>query len=510
MKIDHNTPFSVFPGASNANIVNQSATVSTPTLQYQEMAEDWELVETLRGGTKTIKKAGKRYLPQQPKESDEAYNQRLQLTSLYNVYWRTIQAITGLGFIKPAVVSNVPSELEYLESNFDGTGRSITEVAYDLAVQAVHYGKTHAMMDFPSVPSSEMSLAEFRVSGFRPYCIIVNPRNVIGWRTTSEPGIPVLQQVRITDHKMVPSQYNDWAEKDLFYVRVIYPTYTEIYEYDPEADNASYELVNTVENTLGYIPLGTAYSNQTGFMTAAPAMQDLAQVNLRHYQSSSDQNYILHFSRVPMMFGSGFDEGELEGVEIGPNRMIVSSNAEADLKYIEHTGKAMDSGVQDLKSLENQMALLGADMLISKGVSRMTASARRMDQTESLSILQLTLRSIEQLLERQYMIAGEWLGVDASEVSVSIGEDMSSANEPNPTNALVTFYKETGLLTEDQLVQEAQRQGILSGYFKLDDDRPSADKSFLQDPSQQENVAEEEEEPEENGEEEEENENNIE
>jgi len=485
-----NTPFNVL---GRTRPINETATVATPSFQYTEMAKKWELVETLRGGNDAMRAAGEKYLPRQPKESKEAYNQRLNMTMLFNLYWRTLQSISGLAFIKPVVVSNVPPELEYLEANADGTGRSITEIAYEMAIDSLQYGKTHAIADFPMVDTEELSLAEFRASGFRPYFTVINPTNVLGWRTSESPGTPVLQQVRVIDHKIVPSDVNEWAEKDVYFVRVIHANFTEIYEYDPEATDTSYQLVNVVENTLGYIPLTTAYSNKTGFMTSQPAMYDLAQVNLRHYQSSSDQTAILHHSRVPILGAFGFDEGELDNVEIGPNRMLVSSNENADIKYIEHTGRAIGAGRQDLIDLENQMSLLGADLLVSKGVSRMTASARRLDQDETMSILQLALRSIEQSIERLYRIAGDWLGVDASEVKVSIGDDMSLVSDPNPVNSLISFYKETGVLTEDQLVEEAQRQGILSGYFKLDENRPSQQEGFGEDLSS-EPVEEEEEE----------------
>jgi len=446
-----------------------------------EMSRYWELVETLRGGNDAMRAAGEKYLPRQPKETQEAYKQRLNMTFLFNLYWRTIQSVSGLAFIKPISVTNVPPELEYLEFNADGTGRSITELAYDMTIDSLQYGKAHALCDFPTVETDELSLAEFRASGFKPYFTVVSPRNVIGWRTTSAPGTPVLQQVRVTDHKVAPSDYNEYAEKDVFYVRVIHPSFTEIYEYDPEMKDATYELVKVVENTLGYIPLTTAYANKTDFMAAQPAMYDLAQVNLRHYQSSSDQNFALHFSRVAVMLGTGFESDELEGIEIGPNRMIVSSNTDANVKYVEHTGKAIGAGRQDLQDLETQMSLLGADLLVSKGVSRMTASARRLDQAETMSVLQLALRSIEQSIERLYKMAGDWLGVDASDVSVNIGEDMSTTTDPNPVNSLISFYKETGLMTEEQLLQEAQRQGILSSYFELDDDRPSQQEGFGED-----------------------------
>ena len=451
---------------------NLAATVATPSIIYDEMDKKWRFVEDLRGGTETMRKGRQKYLPKEVRESQEAYEIRLQRTFLHNLYWRTIVSITGLAFTSPAVVTGVPKELEYLEKNFTGDGRSVTEVAHDMVRDSIHYGMSHAMMDFPSVNTEAMSRREFLDSGFRPYCTYINPRNLIGFRTSEEPGLDVLQQVRIIESKIVPSDINEWSDKEVWFVRVIHPNFSELHRYDPEfQEQGVYELYDTVENTLGFIPLVTAYGNKDSFMQASPALYDLAMMNLRHYQSSSDQNNILHIARVPFLFAKGFDEGELENAEIGSQRIIVTSNEDADIKHVEHTGQAIGSGEKDLESIEQRMAALGADLLVSKGVGRMTATARRLDQNESMSVLQMALRSTEQAIEHIYQIAGDWLGVDASDVHVSIGEDMSVANEPNPTNALITLLN-SGLITDEQAVEEAKRQGILSSYFKLRDERP--------------------------------------
>ncbi len=487
------------------NIINSTATVATPSYPYNVMSNKWRLVETLRGGTESMRAAGTYYLPKEPRETKEAWEFRLARTFLYNLYWRTVTSLTGLAFIKPVVVSGVPKELEYLEFNFNGSGNSISEVAYALCLDSVHYGLVHATMDFPKTDGEAKSLGEFKSAGYRPYCNHVNPTNLIGWRNKVKPGVPILDQIRVKESVTVPSNVNEWSDKELSYVKVVRAEYTEVYVYDPEYPDAEYDLVDITENTLGYIPLATAYSNKTGFMTALPTLYDLAQTNLRHYQSSSDQNNILHVARVPFLHAGGFLEDELTGAEIGANRMIVSSSPDSFIKHVEHSGKAIGAGRQDLMDLENQMATLGADMLISKGVGRMTATARKIDQSESMSTLQLTLRSVEQMLEQLYVMAGHWLGIDATKVSVSIGDDLSVANEPNPTNALIALV-DSGLITDEQAIEEGKRQGILSSYFTLSAQRPRNQEGFGEEPAPEE----EEEEPEEESEEEEDPEEEVE
>lgn len=449
----------------------------TPSWHHYQMMKKWQLTESLRGGTEAMRDKGKEYLPQEAKESDVAYQNRLKRTFLFNLYWRTITSVVGLAYIKDIVISGIPDELAYLERDFDGTGRSVTQIAYDLTIDTIHYGLGHCLVDFPSVETNDLSLAEWRNAGYRPYVSVINPTNLIGWRESSEPGSHFLENVRVIESKLVPTEKNEWEEKFVYYVRIFYPDYTEVYQYDPENPSSGYVEIGGSKNSLGYVPLLTSYANKEGFMVASPALYDLAQVNLCHYQSSSDQRNILHVARVPFIFAKGFEEGELDNGSIGGNTMVVTSNVEADMKHVEHSGQAIEAGRKDILDLENQMAVLGADLLLGKGVSRQTATARKIDQTESMSVLQMALRSVEQLIENAFNIAGEWIGVDASEVSVSIGDDMSIANEPNPTNALLALLDAVDssgnrLFTDEQIVELGKSKGIFPSHFKLDPNRP--------------------------------------
>src|SRR4029077_12676267 len=58
---------------------------------------DWSTVDTLWGGTQAMRRAGQRFLPQEPLEKDEDYERRLARTTLHNYYKRTIQ--TGVAKI---------------------------------------------------------------------------------------------------------------------------------------------------------------------------------------------------------------------------------------------------------------------------------------------------------------------------------------------------------------------------------------------------------------------------
>lgn len=442
----------------NPVILNPES-VSAPSIEYAKMASKWKLHVALWGGTEEMRRGTTRWLPQEDAESNEAYNARLEKTFLYNGYKSTIQRLAGQVFFRPVVVENLPSELEYMEKDFDSEGRTITEVAHECLVDMLRFGKSHGIVDYPS-ESHDLTVEEERQLKIRPYFTRIDPRDLIAWRSRRVGGADILDQLRIQEYSVEP--YNEYQEVETFRVRVFYPDRVDVFTLRYNADEETYKLEESFPFTLGEIPLVTAYGTKTGFLTAEPPLDDLAWLNLRHWQSTSEQNSILHASRVPLFFAKGFEEGELTNVTIGPYSGIVTSKSDADISYIEHTGRAIGAGETDLEKLKKEMHEIGADLLVSRSVSHQTASARSIDRAESLSMLQTMVISLERALENAFIMAGNWMGIDASNVNVSISDEFAvPGNEANPVEDLDNLY-ERGIITREEYRFELSRRGTLS------------------------------------------------
>ena len=67
---------------SSLNIYNQpitqaATTVASPNAAYQRMAQFWDLITDLKEGTYKIRSEHRKYLNQEPRETDDAYDTRL-------------------------------------------------------------------------------------------------------------------------------------------------------------------------------------------------------------------------------------------------------------------------------------------------------------------------------------------------------------------------------------------------------------------------------------------------
>jgi hypothetical protein len=427
---------------------------NSESIDYAIMRERWALPYDLFGGTKTMRKRGEIWLPREVKESKEAYNHRLQRTFLYNAFKRTIKAYVGAAFLKNITINNLPKELEYLINDCDSSGRNITSFAADICQDILITGKCHVFVDSPNV-KGPVTLADVRQNNIRPYFNRIDPRDLFAWRVTYAGNKENITQIRFRERTV--EEFGEWSETEILRIRIIRPGSWETYVYRATDTDSEYQPEESGNFDLEYIPLVTIYDKKEATLVSFPPLEDLAWLNLRHWQSTSDQNNILHVVRVPLLFASGFQEGELDGLEIGANRAVTTTNENAKMQHIEHTGAAIGSGRQDLKDLEVMMAHMGSDILMQKGVARQTASARQIDQVESMSVFQVVLRNMEHGLEEAIKIAGDWMGVSTEGVTVTIGEDLSLPVEPNPVESLMQLN-----LSEEDLLKELKRRSLIS------------------------------------------------
>lgn len=438
------------------------ADVATPGLAYRAMAEHWDLPETLMGGTLAMRAAGRRYLPQEPRESDAAYATRLGRSVLFNGFRRTVRVLAGRPFGRPAVLgAGTHPALAGMAGDVDLAGRDLTGFARDLLSDMLVYGKAHVLVDFPPVAGT-LSRAEERDRGIRPYFVRVAPPALIAWRGRRAGGVERLARIRVRERTVEPD--GSWGEAEVERVRVVHPDRFELWR---RAGDGAWRLSETFANTLGRVPLVTVYANRTGLLSAQPPLEDLAHLNLRHWQSQSDQDHILHVARVPILFGAGFDEEDVRAAEIGPNRMIRSSDPSARLGYVEHGGRAIGAGRADLAAIEERMTVMGADLLVRRPGTE-TATARAIDAAESLSDLQAMVRGLEAGLERAFGHAAAWLGLAGARAEVAIDQDFGlGLREASDVEALLAARR-AGEITRRTFLAEVQRRGVLADTLDLE------------------------------------------
>lgn len=429
----------------------------------QEMARDWNVIDALLGGTPAMRAAGETYLPRWPAEEAAAHLARLRTATLFPAFERTVAVMSGKPFSKALTLSkDTPDDIRTWCDDVDMQGVNLHTFAAELMQNtAMSYGFGGFLVDTPrQTPTSGAARpptqAEQRSANVRPYFVRVKPRDFLGCRIGNVNGVPALTQVRIRECAEEPD--GDYGTKSVVRVRVLEPGSFKVLERPSSGSRNSWVEVDSGRTGIDVIPFVPVYGRRKSFMRGEPPLRNLAYQNVKHWQSQSDQDTILHVARVPLLFGKGFSENS--EILIGSSSAITSENKDADLKYVEHTGKAIEAGATSLDKLEEQMIQSGAELLVANGGAR-TATEDENDAEGNRSDLQRIVETFEDSLDLGLYFMALFTGRDFGG-KVSLFKDYVARTLSEATAQLVVTMQQGGLIQKATAIREQQRRGVLS------------------------------------------------
>lgn len=443
-----------------------TSTVATPTACVMEAEEKRRLPRALMRGTVGMRAAGKEYLPQEMAESEKAYEIRLRRSFLFNGYGKTVRDMAGKVFTRPiALGDDVPDAIKAYAENIDLTGRNLDVFAHAVFVDALAEGISYILTDMSAAPvdadGNPRMLTMAESAGRRPWAVHIKAAQVLGWRSEDIGGVEVLTQFRFMER--ITEEDGDFGERQVEQVRAFIrdgdAVRWETHRKAPGTDIWSLHESGTV--TIGQIAVAPVYVARTGFMMGTPPLADLAEVNLAHWQSQSDQRNILHVARVPILFGSGIPE-TAGPLEIGASRMVRVSDPNASLAYVEHNGNAITAGRDDLKDLEFQMQTMGLELIIPRPGGQ-TATGAAIDQARMNAPLAMMANALKDAMEQTFgfMALYAGLGNDAGG-SLTVNTDFGAGfNGASDGQLLISAAKE-GIISKATAIREMKRRGVLS------------------------------------------------
>ena len=128
--------------------------------------------------------------------------------------------------------------------------------------------------------------------------------------------------------------------------------------------------------------------------------------------------------------------------------MLKAKNPSAKLSYVEHEGRAIESGEKDIRRLKEEMVVLGMKPLLLNRPGTVTATASAIEEVEETSQLKTWVRGLESSLSTALDLALAWMGEEPP-------------SDGTPVNVCDRFTV-------------VDREGYVRGYY-----RPSADPADL-------------------------------
>ncbi len=423
-----------------------------------DMAVLWAVVEALLGGT-SVMRTKKEYLPQWPQEDDISYKNRLAVATLFPALKRTLSVMTGKPFSKQLTLEeDVPPRLVEYCQDINLEGQNLHVFSVEVFSEAMAFGLCGILVDFPVIDpnAAPRTVAEEKAIGARPYFTFVRHNQLLGWKTSKRNGVPYLEQLRIKEEVEIAD--GEFGTKCIEQVRVLAPGVWVTYRKNEKDEWLPHENGLT---TLSIIPFVPFYGTRLGFMEGVSPLQDLAYLNVKHWQSQSDQDTILHIARVPILVTIG-----AEPLETGDGAQTVSASSRinipmgGDMKYVEHGGAAIEAGQTSLEKLEEQMIQTGAELLVSKPGAVRTATESSQDAEGNKSDLQRIVEGFEDSMDQALQIMAMWVQ-EAQGGHISLFKDFGAFNLTDASAQLILSMQQGGLITRETALMEFKRRGVL-------------------------------------------------
>jgi hypothetical protein len=425
------------------------------------MAPGWSKIDTLCGGTEPMRAAREKYLPKFPREDSESYDYRIKTSTLFNGLGRTVENMAAKPFAEPVTCKDIAPEQEQWLQDVDQCGNNLNVFAHNVFTAGLKYGLTHILVECPPTTDKDGKLlyptkADEMKAGIRPYLVHITPKQVLGWKSAKTgAGAEVLTMLRLME--CVEEDDGAFGVTKIDQVRVIEPGRWSTYR---QNDKKEWILHAEGKMSLQYVPLVTFYTKRTGFMTAVPPLTDLADLNIAHWQSSSDQTNVLHVARVPLLAVIGVNEGDT--IVIG-TKTATELPPGGDMKYVEHSGAAIEAGRLSIQDLENQMRAMGAELLAETQVAT-TATQNAIEDSEQKCQLSMMVEGLEDTLDQALMIMHDWMKLTYVG-SIDIFDDFSSDAILQTAGPFVTALVQlvnARMLSKEAAFDEMRRYGIVS------------------------------------------------
>lgn len=420
--------------------------VNDPNSVWRNQEPHWILIEDLMQGTYGMRKKHRRYLPQEPRELDESYDNRLARSVCPPYYQRLERMLAGMLTRKPVRLTDTADIIQEQLFDVDLQGNDLNVWTYETTRKMVRYGHVGVLVDAPK--------AEYEG---RPYWCTYTPREILGWRYEGSQ----LVQLRLMEKVVLPD--GEYGEKTAEQVRVLTPGEYKIYQ---KQKNTNFELIDEGTTSLDEIPFSVAYANRLNIMESRPPLEDIAELNLKTYQVQSDLDNQLHISAVPMLAFFGFPSAA-EEVSAGPGEAIAFP-ADGRAEYIEPKGTSFDHQFKRLDQIAGQINELGLSAVLGQKLSAETAEAKRLDRSQGDSTMMVIAQNMQDMIDNSLQFHAQYLGNTTAAGSSYVNRDFLGARlDPQEVGSLLQLYT-AGTITQETLLNQLSLGEILGDEFDVD------------------------------------------
>jgi hypothetical protein len=473
-----------FTNGSNQTAPRDNTTLSQndrpdiPSPAYDRMKGRWEKCRALMAGTEAIRANAERYLVQLPNESDDAFQYRARLVALFNAFKRTVKACVGLiTQEEPKLGDDMPQPLVDMWENADRGGTHGAVLTKQLVTDGMIDGIAGIFTDYPRVANpANLSGDEEARAGLRPYFVRYRAQDVLKTIYQSVDGVRtlVLLVLREASEERAGKFGIQTVERYRAYTNELGVIRCEVWkknynESTPHPDGEPITLQNVTKIPWSPLVAGdVADANET-----RPPLDDLADLNVEHFQIKTNIRYLEDRALVPTMVRIGAtrdEDGNYPPIAIGPQSAIeaplVEGLSSQPLYWLSPDVSVLDPSNKSLEKVEQQMGAAGLAFLAPDTRAAETAEAKRIDEKAQNASLRSVARAVQDCLESAFGFAGQYIKQPAG--SVTINADFEETVMDPAMVAELRNLAIAGKLSIETLLDRLEKGHVLDEGFDIE------------------------------------------
>ncbi|WP_180020898.1 MULTISPECIES: DUF4055 domain-containing protein [unclassified Acinetobacter] len=445
---------------------------------YDKHIATWNKLDDVCGGQEVIKAAKEKYLPKpslfnskNDPDGSNRYNEYLMRAIFPGVTSRTLASHIGLAYGKSPIF-NKPDELEYLERNADGAGRSIYQSAQRATRLINRNYRCGVYVDFPNVAPSR-SKAEEKSKGAFPMIHILQASSIIDWDYIIVGNQKKLSFVKLLETVKTRNGFKV-ETKDQYRILALEEggsgfVYTvQIYTKNDKGEwveGEKYIPTDYHGQPWDYIPFTFCGAVDNSDEIGTAPLYELATMELSYYTSTADVEESAFIVGQPTLCFPSITPEQYAMVKESGASVGSRSGIPTDAKMVQAEKNGL--AYERMNDKWNQMKELGA-RLIEVGSANKTATQADNDSSVQHSVLSLVVANVSEAFTNalrwcaKFVMPEHDLRVD--ELSFMIAQDFNKPKYDATRSKLIYeaclagelpmyvwyHYEQTGTFPEDK------------------------------------------------------------
>lgn len=519
---------------------------SSPALQssdYEAMLPDLTLIADIREGARTIRSKGEDYLPKYENETEGGYKWRLATTPWRPEFVDGLNTLSSKPFTKPVRINDdapdaIQGELIAPDSkqrsggfidDVDGLGNNLHVFSREFFRNAIADGLNIILVDYPDM-NPDLTLADERASGARPYWCEIRLADVIALYYTTINGRHVVSHMRVLETQVELDGFEEVYTECVRVYALVPPgevsktltisgvivapgkPYWELYEEvvteEPltKKKTTSMALVDDGPITLDEIPVVLYFTGErvpkTQYQVKSPLV-DLAQTQLELYRSMSRKEEIMTYAGSPMLKMMGMkkpaptksETGEdipAPRVTVGPKTIIwcppSMDGVQSDADFIQPNSANITEVRNDVNDIMRDMQRMALQPTMPN-TGAMTATVGAIDAAKSHSAIEAWANGLKDALDQAFKFTCQWLHISDT-ITTSVHTDFGVGKQSTEEGRLLLDGANPGagkrsVISGETVRAEWRRRGLLGPDNDEDEELERMAEEEANDPTEQ-------------------------